>query len=292
MPIFHNFLVGLSGTDVDGDLIRYASEVARILKPAKIDFVHVRPGDGPTRETSLHGLNEHLGELPPEIQKSTSTRRGRPLDELIKFAVAQKSELILVGRRKGRDGRRSLARRLAMNAPCSVWVVAHGTPPSFDRILAPVDFSARTADSLSVAAEFAASADAGYLHPLHVYFNDTIVTYEERDELTRKERREAFNKFIAPINLHHFPVQLIFEEGPNIARAITRVADRLKADLIVMETRGRNRAASLILGSETENTIIESRIPVLAVKRFGAGITLFQAVLDKKFWRKPTPRFG
>jgi SulP family sulfate permease len=292
MPIFHNFLVGLSGTDVDGDLIRYASEVARILKPAKIDFVHVRSGDGPTRETIFHELDKNPGELLSEIRVGTNIRSGRPPDELIKFAVARKTDLILVGRRKGPDGSRSLARRLTMNAPCSVWMVPYGTPLSFDRIIAPVDFSAPAAEALRIAAEFASIADADYLHPLHVYFNDTIVTYDERDEVIRKEKNEAFERFAASIDLRHFQKQLIFEEGPNIARAINRVAAQLGADLIVMATRGRSRAASLILGSETENTIIESPIPVLAVKRFGARISFLRALLDQKFWRKPTPRFG
>jgi nucleotide-binding universal stress UspA family protein len=140
MTIFHNLLVGLSGTDGDGDLIRYTAEVARLLKAAKIDFVHVRPGDAPARETIFHGLDKHLGELLGEIRVSTYPLRGRPLDELIKFAVVHKTDLILVGRQKDGPGKRSLARRLAMNAPCSVWMVPHGTPPSFDRIIAPVDF--------------------------------------------------------------------------------------------------------------------------------------------------------
>ena len=292
MTIFHNLLVGLSGTDGDGDLIRYASEVARILKPAKIDFVHVRSGDGPTRETIFHELDKNPGELLSETRVGTNTLSGRPPDELIKFAVAHKTDLILVGQRKDLPGRRSLARRLVMNAPCSVWMVPHGTPRSFDRIIAPVDFSAPAAEGLRIAAGFASIADADYLHPLHVYFNDTVVTYDERDQAIRKEKNEAFERFAASIDLRHFQKQLIFEEGPNIARAINRVAAQLGANLTIMATRGRSRAASLILKSETENTIIESQIPVLAVKRSGARINLLQALLDKKFWRKPTPRFG
>jgi nucleotide-binding universal stress UspA family protein len=292
MTIFHNFLIGLSGTDGDGNLIRYAAEVGRVLKPAKMNFIHVSATDGPPDETTLPKLNEPLGELPSGIQVSTSTRHGRPLDELINFAVEDGTDLIFVGPQKDQDGRRSLARRLTMNAPCSVWMVPHGAPPSFDRILVPVDFSAGAADALSIAAELAAVAEASSLHPLHVYFKDTIVTSEERDQVIRKAKQEAFEKFMAPIDRRHFQKQLIFEEGPNIARAINRVAAQLGANLTIMETRGRSRAASLILGSETENTIVESRIPMLAVKRFGARINLLQALLDRKFWRQPTPRFG
>jgi outer membrane protein OmpA-like peptidoglycan-associated protein len=50
-------------------------------------------------------------------------------------------DLILVGHGRGHSGKRALARRLAMKAPCSVWVVPEGAPARLNRILVPVDFS-------------------------------------------------------------------------------------------------------------------------------------------------------
>ncbi len=75
----------------------------------------------------------------------------------------------------------------------------------------------------------------------------------------------------------------LFEEGVNVAHTIGRVAQRQGADLIVMATRGRSRSAAILLGSVTEEMIIETRVPLLAVKHFGARLSVLQALLDRKF---------
>jgi hypothetical protein len=75
----------------------------------------------------------------------------------------------------------------------------------------------------------------------------------------------------------------LFDEGANAAHAIERVAEREQADLIVMGTRGRSRSAAILLGSVTEQTLIETRLPLLAVKHFGARMSVLQALLDRRF---------
>jgi nucleotide-binding universal stress UspA family protein len=75
----------------------------------------------------------------------------------------------------------------------------------------------------------------------------------------------------------------VFEEGANVAHVIGRVAERERADLVVMGTRGRSRSAAILLGSVTEQTIVETRLPLLAVKHFGARMSVLQALLDRRF---------
>ena len=48
-----------------------------------------------------------------------------------------------------------------------------------------------------------------------------------------------------------------------------------------MGTRGRSRSAAILLGSVTEETIIETGLPLLAVKHFGARMGVLQALLDR-----------
>ena len=48
----------------------------------------------------------------------------------------------------------------------------------------------------------------------------------------------------------------------------------------------------MLIGSETEHTLQESRRPVLAVKRFGSHLRLVQALLDPRFRQREGPRFG
>ena len=75
----------------------------------------------------------------------------------------------------------------------------------------------------------------------------------------------------------------LFEEGANVAHVIHRVAERQGCDLVVMATRGRSRSAAILLGSVTEEMIIETRVPLLVVKHFGPHLGVLQALLDRRF---------
>lgn len=292
---FQNILVGLAGAETDAGLIGYAAQAAQQLKPAHMHFVHVlaaaSPAEGAAEALSHEAASERIelalaaefAAAPAETQRHRQILRGQRIDELLSFAATHGTDLIMVGHRQSRSGRRSLARRLAMKAPCSVWMAPEGSAPGFDRILAPIDFSEASADALGVATELAAACGTPSVAALHVYFNEAKVTYEGYDAVIREHEQAAFARFIAPINRHGVEVRPIFEEGANVAHVVNRLAEREGINLIVMGTRGRSRSAAVLLGSETEQTIIESRIPVLAVKHFGARLGLLQSLLDKRF---------
>ena len=140
--------------------------------------------------------------------------RGQRIDQLLAFAAEHETDLILVGHRRSRSGRRSLARRLAMQAPCSVWMAPEGSEPVFDRILAPIDYSEESADALSLATELAAASGVDEIHALHVYFNEATTVYEEYDEMIVNEKDKAFTRFIAPINRHGCRCWRCLRRGP------------------------------------------------------------------------------
>jgi hypothetical protein len=57
-------------------------------------------------------------------------------------------------------------------------------------------------------------------------------------------------------------------------------------------TRGQSASAAILLGSESEQMIMESPVPVLVVKARGERIGLLQALLDRDFHDVDSPRFG
>jgi hypothetical protein len=52
-------------------------------------------------------------------------------------------------------------------------------------------------------------------------------------------------------------------------------------DLIVLNSRGRSASAAILLGSVAEETLIQSAVPVLTVKHFGARMGVLRALLDR-----------
>jgi nucleotide-binding universal stress UspA family protein len=215
---------------------------------------------------------------------------GDVLDSVLAISEANHSDVILVGHASGRR-RRSLARRLAMKAACSVWMVPDQSPSRIARILAPIDFSRKSAYTLSAATALAEMAGQDECIALHVAFNSALVTFDEFDEVLAEDRDLAWNLFVAPINLHGVWVKPMFLDCPSVAQTIIRCAGEQATDLIVMSTRGRSPSAAVLLGSETEECMMTTTVPLLAIKHFGARLSLVQALRDERVRKRGEDRF-
>ena len=267
----------------------------------EVRFVHILPAPqagSPAHEhdRALQELERAVGEaflnVPDNVKSYCDVLKGPLSDRLMGFAAEQDVDLILLGHRPDHPaGRGSLVRRLAMQAPCSIWIVPHGSPLSLKRIMVPVDFSQPAADAMCVAASMATMCGEAEFLALHVYSNEAVLTYEEDDPVLLGQMEEAFEQFIAPIDCRDVTVTPLFEEGTNVAHTIHRVAREQNVNLKVMATRGRSRSATILLGSVTEGVIIEARTPVLVVKHFGARLGVLQVILDRRFRQRGSPQF-
>jgi SulP family sulfate permease len=265
-------LVAISGQQTDELLLRYADLLRGLIPGLEEVAIHVAEDDAPPATT-----------LPDTCTVVT----GDVLDCILDTVVARRCDLILLGHKHSARRRRSLARRLAMKAPCSVWMVPCGSAPDLGRIMVPIDFSERSADCLGLATRLAEMDGSDECTALHVYFNDAAVTYAEFDEILVDGVEKAFDLFIAPIDLHGVFAKPHFVESPNVAQTILRITADERCGLIVMGTRGRSPSASVLLGSETEQVLMNATVPVLAVKHFGSRMRLLQVLRDKRGpWRR------
>ncbi len=283
---FQRLLVALSGRDTDCGLLRYAAMLHRTLPGAEVLCLHVT-GEGDPADLSRNFASGVAALLPAALSEVVA---GDVLDSILGVATAHRSDLILLGHSSGRR-RRSLARRLSMKAPCSVWIAPGQAEPSIRRILVPFDFSPISADCVSVATALAEAAGLEECLALHVEFNQAVVTFDELEEIVAEDRDRAFGLFVAPINLHGVWVKPLFVDSPNVAQTIVRTAIEQRSDLIVMGTRGRSPSAAVLLGSETEHCLMATPVPLLAVKHFGAHLSLLQALRDERLRKRGSERF-
>ena len=284
--VFQSMLVAVSASDADTALLQYAAMLTGLLPDLNVHLVHVIATPG---ETDGQDLKERCAAILPRA--SWEVMCGDVLDCLIDCAASRRADIALVGH-SGRNGRRSLARRLAMKAPCSVWMVPDGSQPSIKNILAPVDLSKPSADTLDLATALAEKAGLDECYALHVFFNEASVTFEEFEEQMLEDKEQAYDLFVAPINLHGVHARCLFIESSHVARTILQTAKERGFDLIVMGTRGRSASAAILLGSETEQVLMETAVPVLAVKHRGARLRLRQALADERLRRRPGLRYS
>lgn len=297
MERYRNFLVGLTGTDRDNDLIRYAAMVAQYQTAIEVRFVHVlSAADSPGHESAQQDIETRVGELflnvPETARVYCHVLKGPLIDRLLSFIAEQEIDLVLMGHRANHPpAGASLVRRLAMQAPCSVWIVPDGSPLRLKKILVPVDFSESAADAMVVATSMARLAGGAECLPLHVYYNEAILTYEEDDPIARGREEEEYQAFASGVDCRDVRLTPIFIESSKVVDTIHRVASEQQVDLKVISTRGRSRSAAILLGSVAEGVIIEAQTPVLVVKHFGARLGLLQMLLDRTFRRTRGPTF-
>jgi nucleotide-binding universal stress UspA family protein len=278
MKLFERVLVAVGAGEPGIDLLGYARGLGGLLTDASFSFVHVL---GWSKQITTHA--EALARLKRDVAEHFGhpdapcmVIHGVVVDRLLETAVETGADLILVGHAREDRGRRSLARRLAMQSPCAVWMKPFRAPAAFRRMVAAIDYSEPSAHALSVAGHLARRAGAIDCRALHVSLPDG---YERA-----RADRAAFDRFAAPLDTAAVAVEPVLMEGGSVAGALANSVQFAPPDLVVMGSRGRSRSESTLLGSESEQVLMESRTPVLVVKRPGdrAGILHTRFISDER----------
>jgi nucleotide-binding universal stress UspA family protein len=286
MRAIEHVVVALALEPSDRDLLRYARRVrelgndeirftfAHVLAAADVAAFRKRPGRSRAEALSVMRaeIAEHFGDVADE---DLCVRTGDRVDQLLGLAAESGSDLLLVGHRRSARGRRSVARRLAMKAPASVWMVPEGSPPGIERVIAAVDFSLPSATALVTAARIAAGCGLSTCTAVHV--QEPSTTRFEGSDPSAVSR--TFEQFLSPLDLHGVTVDRRVVEGGTAAGTI--LADSAPGYLLVMGTRGLSASAAVLLGSESEHALVEAVIPVLVTKEKGGRIGLVRALLDR-----------
>jgi sulfate permease, SulP family len=292
MNTFERPLVAVSLTEQDQSLLEYVRLLAGRLAWSDVDFVHVARENGTQSLERLREVARHCCARETIDDSALHVLEGPLLDQLLRLSTERQRDLILLGHRRARSGHRAMARRLAMVAPASVWLVPEGASPEITHILAPIDFSDHSADALSVAIAIARANGLDSLSALHVYVDPSTIRYDEHIEEVIGEEEAAFEKLLARVDSKGIEVEPIFVEGGRITEEILRTAQQQRCDLIVMNTRGRSRAASVLLGSTTSDTMADTMVPMLAVKHFGSRMSLIEALTNHRIWDQPSPKMN
>jgi sulfate permease, SulP family len=297
--LFSRALVALSLCESDHELLQYAARLAQLGIVTEFHLAHVlapghRDGMAAARQQGEEALLEHAvqfrAELPEGSTVTTTVLEGVRIDSLIELVGEKRLDLIVMGHRKRRSGLRSLAQRLAMIAPASIWMIPEGAPRQMAKVLAPVDFSEYSADSLSVAMAIAERRGLTECLSLHVYFDPSTIRYYENIRAVRGNEQKEFADFLKPIEQHGVTLQPMFEESSKVADTILRTMEQQGVELVVMSTRGRSRAASILLGSTTSQVMVACRVPILVVKHFGARLNLLQVLRSDEVWERRNPK--
>lgn len=135
------------------------------------------------------------------------------------------------------------------------------------KILVPIDFSANANLALRHATQVANKFGAT-ISVLHAYQVATstgnLVSIDHIVEADREEELKAQISEIKPLLDTNTKIESQVIKATSV-ESICMVAEKLKADLIIMGTKGADGMKKLFLGSTASNVILHTSIPVLAI---------------------------
>jgi nucleotide-binding universal stress UspA family protein len=137
------------------------------------------------------------------------------------------------------------------------------------RIAIGVDGSESSAAALKWAIRLAkgmgSQVTAVFALDIPVYLLEPYDIPIQFDEDWRAAMKSDFeNKWCKPLKVAGVRYRAVMQDG-RAASVIAEVAEREKADVIVVGRRGRGGVAELLLGSASHELVLHSRLPVLVV---------------------------
>jgi len=304
---FKNLMVGLTLGQQDKAKIRYAGLVSWLASSERITFSHIfsrekMPEDSEagipssveeTTKRLMKGLVDKYYDGHPATRVEYEVIMESPLVEidLLRRLKKRGTDLIILGRISGEfTGRETVPVKISRKASCSTLYIPEGIEPRTNHpeeinILVPIDFSENAEDAMRLAVDFAVAHEIPRIYSVHVYdvplgYYKRGKSYEEFAEVMGRNAEKKYQEFIKKIDLKGVYVEpIILRIGKKASERIEEAVEESDIDLIIIGSRGKKTAARVLLDSMMEQLIRTTTVPLLAFKRKGKEMGLFEALL-------------
>lgn len=296
MKRFQKILVPLQLAESDRAVLGMASRIAAWAGPAEILFCHFSPREqipatlkqthpcltASMDESAMEKMKQIVGaetEIPKGTTCSFHVEAGNPVSECLAMILDHDCDLVVVG-----TDPPLTAVRLARKAPCSVCVVPPDAPTLALKPLAAVDFSehSRYACDIGFAlAEAAACQPAALLHVCHIHpgYKWANLSREEFIASNESYAQRSMKDFVLGLDRPPEDFTTHLHHHDSVPFGILDFVKQHDFDCIVAGCRGKDALSSLLLGSDTEQLITHSPVPVIAAKIKGTGRSFVEQIL-------------
>jgi len=285
----------------DKTALEYAAKISRMANSERVHFIHVVKMEIPRTvledyPTLFEIMNESAREkMKVSVEKYFKKNseadtvcyavEGIESIEIIRKVREKSIDLVIVGEDENDEIKRRLPEKLIRKSPCSVLALPQNAKPEITKVLAPLDFSKHSADTVDVALAFTGAAKLKTIDCIHTYsvptgFHTIGKTYEEFAEIMKKNAETDYEKFIKSADLKGLGlnVSFILENHPH--KAINKYIHENQVDLLIVGARGKSTTAAALLGNTAEHLIHTAEIPILVVKRKNENLSFVDALLE------------
>jgi len=195
------------------------------------------------------------------------------------YARDAHADLIVIGAMSGRKpdtGLGSMAHACVRHAKSDVLIAREDHPEAFKTIVVGVDFSETSMRALERATRIA-SQDGAALHVVHIYKPPwTELRFDAQGPLITPQVIQKYaadlgqrlRDFCRPLDheLTYLKATLKVHEHDGHRSGLAQYCEEVKADLLVLGTRGRTTLRDVLLGSTAEKALRHASCSVLAIR--------------------------
>lgn len=296
MKRFRRILVPLSFSDADASVIAMTDHLAKWSQPDEIIFCHFNPKveipaalqkshpwllepiDEVARDRMQALVKEH-SELPEGTEVRYHVEEANAVLRTLSLVLEVDCDLVVTG-----ADTPEIAVRLARKAPCSVCVVPAGAPTEVSKPMVAVDFSeySRYACEIGIALAQASHGEPPvlvHLSKIHRGYNWGAISRAEFIATNESYAAEQMNEFSASLDFPKDSYTTAVHHHEFVAFGILDYVKQNGIDCIVAGCRGKDALSAILLGSDIEQIMNHSPVPVLAVKAKGTGRSFLESVL-------------
>ena len=307
MKPIEKIIVSLDLTEMDSSLIKYASFVSKRRDLKKIYFVNIIknlhvpdeiqkefPGlienAIEERKKQMKEAVEQNLEVEGDVEIQYFVKKGVPANRILKLINEKNIDLVIIGRKRTLKGTGVLSQRLARRAESSLLIVPEGDEPNVGKLLVPIDFSNNSKRAISMAIDVAARTEnkvkiiAQNVYTVPNGYHYSGKSYDEFAEVMQKHAQRDYQKFMKKIDTKNVTIEPVYslDKNEDPVEDIILKAEEVKADCIVIGTKGRSKSTALFLGSMAERLIaMDNTIPLFVVRMKGKAAAGFMDILKQ-----------
>jgi len=295
-------MVGMDLTETDDHLLRYIQFFSQVVKPEKIYFIHVHKDlDLPEElKKALYGSSKPYDELLRQEMEAKVVQlfpdhakyqveylvvEGSPMPRMLYWSKIKDIDLMVIGRKQQQNSG-MLLNRLTRRVRCSILIVPPRPDLLLENILVCNDFSENSVFAMEKALNLAGLNGLSTIYSQHIYavpkgFYASGKSYSEFARIMKVHKSEKFEAFTKRFQGRGVQIVPIFtlDRKNDPPRNIIKTADSMQADMVVVGSRGRTRAAAMFLGSFAEKLVQDaSEIPLMVVKRKNDTLHALEAI--------------
>lgn len=295
-------LICLDLSEMDDVLIQYTVMFAKAMKVEKLYFIHVVKSleipealkkefpemDTPLDETLVDQIKPHIDKYnkTDPIDYQIGIKDGNVTENILKWSKIKQIDLIIMGRKNPDQGTGANPSRIANISLCSVLMVPNNPSATLKNVFVAIDFSAYSHRAVARALQFKQNCGAEVtvqnVYRVPTGYHYTGKSYKEFAEIMSANSAKDLDVFIKKYDLDRSDFKFItsLDDDDKPADKIFIEASRHKADLIMVGSRGRTTAASLLLGSVAIALLrYNFTTPFFIVKNKDQNLGFFQALM-------------